>query len=382
MKQILFIIMILYWFSLFTYIPFQSTYLSYIGVPNSTIGIIIGIHGLAQVLFRFPLGIFSDYISNSKIFIIIGAFFILISSFIKLIYTNALGFLIGGILSGVGASTWIMYIVLYSSLFDKKEEHKSMTLALFASVIGMFVAFISATLFYSKYSMKFLLLESFLMSFIVILLSLFIKDSRRIKNKKYLNNLSFKDLLLVCKNKRLIIFSILAMINQGIQTSTVFSFTLNRIIEKGGNYSLVGISSILNILSAMLISFYVSTSLASKLSSRFYINLFFIILSFYCILVMKTNSVIIIVLSQLLAGSSNGVLSAYITSEAVLDIEESKKSSAIGFYQSVYSIGTLLYPIIFGRLSYYFSIEIAFLFLSISAISSLSFNFLLKKKNY
>ena len=382
MKQILFIIMILYWFSLFTYIPFQSTYLSYIGVSNSTIGIIIGIHGLAQVLFRFPLGIFSDYISNSKIFIIIGAFFILISSFIKLIYTNALGFLIGGILSGVGASTWIMYIVLYSSLFYKKEEHKSMTLALFASVIGMFVAFISATLFYSKYSMKFLLLESFLMSFIVILLSLFIKDSRRIKNKKYLNNLSFKDLLLVCKNKRLIIFSILAMINQGIQTSTAFSFTLNRIIEKGGNYSLVGISSILNILSAMLISFYVSTSLANKLSSRFYINLFFIILSFYCILVMKTNSVIIIVLSQLLAGSSNGVLSAYITSEAVLDIEESKKSSAIGFYQSVYSIGTLLYPIIFGRLSYYFSIEIAFLFLSISAISSLSFNFLLKKKNY
>lgn len=275
-----------------------------------------------------------------------------------------------------------MYIVLYSSLFDKKEEHKSMTLALFASVIGMFVAFISATLFYSKYSMKFLLLESFFMSFIVILLSLFIKDSRSIKNKKYFNNLSFKDLLSVCKNKRLIIFSILAMINQGIQTSTAFSFTLNRIIEKGGNYSLVGISSILNILSAMIISFYVSTSLANKLSSRFYINLFFIVLSFYCILVMKTNSVIIIVLSQLLAGSSNGVLSAYITSEAVLDIEESKKSSAIGFYQSVYSIGTLLYPIIFGRLSHYFSIEIAFLFLSISAISSLSFNFLLKKKNY
>ena len=231
MKQILFFIMILYWFSLFSYVPFQSTYLSSIGVSHSTIGLILGIHGLAQVLFRFPLGIFSDYISNSKIFIIIGAFCIFISSLIKLIYTNELGFLIGSILSGVGASTWIMYMVLYSSLFEKKEEHKSMTLALFASVIGMFIAFISATLFYSKYSIKFLLLESFLMALIVIIFSFFLKENRGTENKEKLSRVSFIDLLSVYKDKRLIVFSILALINQGIQASSSFSFTLNRCLS-------------------------------------------------------------------------------------------------------------------------------------------------------
>ena len=60
MPNTLFIIMILYWFSLYTYIPFQVPYLYALNVTPSIVGIILGLYGASQMILRFPFGITDD----------------------------------------------------------------------------------------------------------------------------------------------------------------------------------------------------------------------------------------------------------------------------------------------------------------------------------
>ena len=362
MPNTLFIIMILYWFSLYTYIPFQVPYLYALNVTPSIVGIILGLYGASQMILRFPFGIISDYFGKYKIFIVLGSLLSAVSCIIKIVYPSANGFLIGNILTGVAASTWLMYMVLYYSYFDRSKEHMAASKCLVANVIGMFLGFLFATIFYQKFGMNLMLIAAAFAAFAATILALFLKEEK--KEKK--NNI--KDLILVIKNKRLLFFSVLSIIEQGIHMAASVSFTLNRIKELGGASYLVGIASLINMFFAIVSAYIASTSFASKRGSKFYVPFSFVLLGLYCVSVILTKNIFVIVASQILSGLSIGMLASYLTSEALIEIDRDKKSSAMGFYQTAYSIGIFIYPIITGKIVEMYSIEIAYIFLTASAV--------------
>lgn len=362
MPNTLFIIMILYWFSLYTYIPFQVPYLYALNVTPSIVGIILGLYGASQMILRFPFGIISDYFGKYKIFIVLGSLLSAISCIIKMVYPTANGFLVGNILTGVAASTWLMYMVLYYSYFDRSKEHMAASKCLVANVIGMFLGFLFATIFYQKFGMSLMLIAAALAAFAATILALFLKEEKREKK----NNI--KDLILVIKNKRLLFFSVLSIIEQGIHMAASVSFTLNRIKELGGASYLVGIASLINMFFAIVSAYIASTSFASKRGSKFYVPFSFVLLGLYCVSVILTKNIFVIVASQILSGLSIGMLASYLTSEALIEIDRDKKSSAMGFYQTAYSIGIFIYPIITGKIVEMYSIEIAYIFLTASAV--------------
>ncbi|MEI0530033.1 MFS transporter [Brachyspira pilosicoli] len=362
MPNTLFIIMILYWFSLYTYIPFQVPYLYALNVTPSIVGIILGLYGASQMILRFPFGIISDYFGKYKIFIVLGSLLSAVSCVIKMVYPTANGFLVGNILTGVAASTWLMYMVLYYSYFDRSKEHMAASKCLVANVIGMFLGFLFATIFYQKFGMNLMLIAAALAALAATILALFLKEEKREKK----NNI--KDLILVIKNKRLLFFSVLSIIEQGIHMAASVSFTLNRIKELGGASYLVGIASLLNMFFAIVSAYIASTSFASKRGSKFYVPFSFVLLGLYCVSVILTKNIFVIVASQILSGLSIGMLASYLTSEALIEIDRNKKSSAMGFYQTAYSIGIFIYPIITGKIVEMYSIEIAYIFLTASAV--------------
>ncbi|SUW04611.1 MFS transporter [Brachyspira pilosicoli] len=362
MPNTLFIIMILYWFSLYTYIPFQVPYLYALNVTPSIVGIILGLYGASQMILRFPFGIISDYFGKYKIFIVLGSLLSAVSCIIKIVYPSANGFLVGNILTGVAASTWLMYMVLYYSYFDRSKEHMAASKCLVANVIGMFLGFLFATIFYQKFGMNLMLIAAAFAAFAATILALFLKEEKREKK----NNI--KDLILVIKNKRLLFFSVLSIIEQGIHMAASVSFTLNRIKELGGASYLVGIASLLNMFFAIVSAYIASTSFASKRGSKFYVPFSFVLLGLYCVAVILTKNIFVIVASQILSGLSIGMLASYLTSEALIEINRDKKSSAMGFYQTAYSIGIFIYPIITGKIVEMYSIEMAYIFLTASAV--------------
>lgn len=71
-KNLLLIIVVLFWFAQYVYVPFQTPYLSTMQVSSSMIGIIIGIYGFSQMVLRMPIGIMADKNGRHKLFIILG----------------------------------------------------------------------------------------------------------------------------------------------------------------------------------------------------------------------------------------------------------------------------------------------------------------------
>ena len=363
MSRLLFIIMTFLWLSLYVYIPYQVTYLSSINITSSMIGIIIGVYGTAQMFLKFPFGLLNDYIGKSKFFIMLAGVLTSIGAIIRLINTNAYGFFIGNLLCGISASTWTVFIILYVSYFNKNEEYKATSKALVSNVLGMFIAFLTAAFSYDKLGMKFLLIVSAVSGALVAFLGLFLKDNKI--NKR----MSVKGLFSVIKNKRLIVFSLLAIVMQGVQISAIISFTLNRIKELGGTSQNVGLASITSMFFAIIGAF-LPSKIKNEKNIKVYVSISFIMMAVYCIIVISTNNILIITLSQILGGFSSGILSSLLTSESVKEIEVEKKSSAMGFFQSTYSLGIFIFPIITGKLIDVYSINTAYIVLASIAILS------------
>ena len=71
-KNLLLVIVVLFWFAQYVYVPFQTPYLLTMQVSSSMIGIIIGIYGFSQMVLRMPIGIMADKNGRHKLFIILG----------------------------------------------------------------------------------------------------------------------------------------------------------------------------------------------------------------------------------------------------------------------------------------------------------------------
>ena len=65
---LLYVLVFLYWFSLYVYTPIFSPYVVSQGVSLKMAGLIFGSYGFTQMLLRIPLGIFSDRIKTRKKF--------------------------------------------------------------------------------------------------------------------------------------------------------------------------------------------------------------------------------------------------------------------------------------------------------------------------
>ena len=363
MSNLLFIIMTLLWLSLYVYIPYQVPYLSSINISTSMIGIIIGVYGGAQVFLKFTFGILNDYVGRCKVFILLAGILTFLGAVIRLFNLNAVGFLMGGILCGISASIWTVFIVLYASYFDKSQEYKATSKSLVASVSGMFLAFLIAAFSYNKFGMKFLLYVSAVSGALVFILGIFLQDRKSSKK------LSIKGLLSVIKNKRLVVFSVLAIVMQGIQMAAIVSFTLNRIKELGGTDQNVGMASITGMFFAILGAF-APSRIKNENNIKKYIPIFFVVMALYCITVILSDNVYVIIASQSFGGFSSGILASLLTSESIKEIDTDKKSSAMGFFQSTYSFGIFIFPIITGKLIDIYSINIAYIVLAVISLLS------------
>jgi predicted MFS family arabinose efflux permease len=216
------------------------------------------------------------------------------------------------------------------------------------------MGFIASTVFYSRLGMKFLCSMSTIAGIVGALLALNIKEHQ---NEGISSSLPFTKYLAICKNKRLIFFAILALIQQGIQMSTTMSFTTQILKDLGATSLIVGLSSILYMACAVLSSGFASTKFCIKQGPRLWIPFVFSLVTAYCILVPTVKSIPAIFLLQIIPGMSTGILFSYLTSESMKEVPQFQKSTAMGFFQAVFALGMSVFPMLVGKIASSVSIK-------------------------
>lgn len=353
-------IVVFFWFAQYVYIPYQTTYLLLAHISSNVVGAIIGAYGISQLALRLPVGILADLSSNHKLFIILGTFFAGTASFFRILLPDETGFLIANILSGTASATWISFMVLYMSFFNKEAQTRATSKIIMANNTGILLAFVTSTFLYDTVGMMVICAFSLGAGLIACLLAFFLRTTKPTNQP----NVSVMKLLQVLKDKNLLLYSCLALVQQGVQMATTMSFTNQVIQELGAKNMEIGFSSIIYMISAVFFAKLASTKFLELLTKKQWIYSSFLLLGIYCLLVPQSSSVLMVCFLQLIPGMGTGILFSLLTSEALQSIPQQKRSTAMGFFQAVYAVGMTTFPIISGSVYEHVSMKAAFIFLA------------------
>ena len=372
-ENILLVTIVCFWFALYVYIPYQTPYLTALGVSAGTIGTVVGSYGVMQLLLRLPVGVMADYAGRHKPFVILGAALTGLACAVRFLIPDGTGFLIGNIISGCGASTWISYMVLFSRYYGRQEQQKATSRAIMACNLGMCLGFVFSTCFYAVTSMRFLCGAGVAAGALGVVLALSVREETKDPKTEQANGkgkekrTSVRDLLYICFNRKLILFSLLALLQQGIQMATAMSFTTQILEDLGAGAAFIGCASVFYMIAAVDSAQFASTELCEKKGARFYIPVVFLLTGLYCVLVPAAGNIYVIFLLQAFPGMSTGILLSYLTSESMTEVPREKSSTAMGFFQAVYAVGMSVFPTVVGSLTERVNVSLGYAFLAAAA---------------
>lgn len=373
-------ITVLFWFALYVYVPYQTPYLTLLGVASSFIGIILGAYGFSQMIIRIPLGIGADRKGRHKPFIILGNLCAAAASVLRFCWPSAASFLLANLISGMAASTWISSTVLYPTYYPKEQLKKAMGTLLAMNNFGTLMGFLAGMIATQFFKTEILFLLSAGAGSLSAILSLLVWEGPQ-KQARTLPPLS--EHFRVFKRKRLLLFSVGMALLQAVNMSTAMSFTSEYGRQIGADSLQIGLLSALYMGASVLSSFYTGTRHAARLGERKLVPIFFLIYAVCCGSIPLIRQVPLLCLAQILGGFSFASLLSLFMSGAVEGVPQEKRSTAMGFFQAVYGIGMAFGPTLMGVMVQRAGMQMAYWAMAaLCAVDGIAVCWLLSKKSF
>jgi len=346
-RAVLFSVTVAFWFALYAYTPFVNPQLIIMGVSASFMGFVGGAYGFTQVLLRIPVGIAVDR-WQKKFFICAGCLCLGFAALCMLLFHNPIGFLLGRAFAGAAASSWVSVTVLYTSYYPPNQAARSITTINLATQIGRLFSFLMAGFFAANFGPKSAFMLSVIGGFLAFVISLFVYEDKAPSGKK---PLTIRELSSVGGERNFLIVCALAICMQTVGFATYFTFTANHAVAIGASPAQLGYMQVALFLPAIILGYLLSKFILLKVDSKSLIVLGFACIALYCVILPFTTTVWQLFLVQALGGAGNTLTFSLLMGMSVLKVSTEKRGAAMGIYQSVYSIGMMIGPLIMGFLT-------------------------------
>jgi DHA1 family multidrug resistance protein-like MFS transporter len=358
-KYILLVVSFVFWFSHFIYIPILSPYIESLGGTYTFIGLVLSSYGLMQLLFRFPLGIFSDLIKLRRPFIIFG---MLTSAFscLALALTDSLGWvLLSRSLAGLAAATWVAFTVLYSSYFADQEVHRAMSSISFVVVLAQLLGMSVSGYIVNEWGWHAPFWVGGMISIMGAVLSFFIFEP---KEGIMRTPVQVTDLTSVMREPLLLKVSLLSILAHSIIFTTMFGFIPTFALHIGLQAS---------DLSLIVFSFMIPHAVATLFMGKIFVPRFgqwkslkiaFLLTAVFTLITPFIDTKGWLCIIQGFNGFSLGLLFPLLLGMAIESISQEKRATAMGIYQALYAIGMFAGPFLAGVLNSTMGIVAGFYF--------------------
>jgi MFS transporter, DHA1 family, multidrug resistance protein len=338
------VVTFVYWFSMYIYVPIFVPYIYHLGGTAALAGLIVGSYGIMQIILRFPMGILSDIWGIRKPFIIFGLATSVISCLGFALNESLTFTLVSRVISGVTASTWVAFTVLYASYFEKVESTRAMGNIQCITVLAQLTSMGLSGYLVGKWGWKAPFYFGACIGVIGFIMSFWIKEINKremIKQKIQIQKL--------VKHSMILKASLLSALAHSVLFITMFGFTPNQALNLGATKESLMI---------LVFSFMIPHAFAPIVTGRYLLTRFnrwhilfagFLGAAVFSILIPLVRNLPLLYVTQGFNGFALGLLIPLLMGIAIQEIPKNKYATAMGIFQSLYAFGIFLGPFIAGK---------------------------------
>jgi MFS family permease len=305
------------------------------------IGLIGGSYGLMQLIFRIPIGLFSDVMQKRKPSVVLGISFVALSGLCFMLFDTPMGLLAARSFAGIAASFWAVFAVMFASYF--KDQVRGIGILSAFHSAGMVIATLTGGVISQSIGETAPFAFTAVMGIIGIAISLMLKEKMDVAR-----SVKVKELLDIRKEKPVLLFSVLGVLLQFVSFGTAYVFTPLVAKNLGAGDAELGVLTFLFTLPGVFASLFIGTKLFRRIGFKKALGISFILMAVTCIPIVLVKSMSMLFVIQFIAGFGRGICFTGLLSLVVSSVPKERKATATGFYQAVYALGMFLGPIFTG----------------------------------
>nr|WP_269846982.1 MFS transporter [Paenibacillus sonchi] len=342
------IIVFMFWFSSYIYVPVLSPYVEHLGASYVMVGAVLGVYGLMQILFRLPIGIGSDVLNRRRPFIYLGLIASGASCLLFLAGADPGWALAARAVSGIAASAWVVYSVMFAGYFPKEDAGRAMGMLQFTTVIAQLASMMISGYIAEHWGWNAPFVIGGVVAAAALLLALRLPEQRQDKRE---NAIQLKDLAEVIKEPLLVKVSLLSVLAHCVLFITMFGYTPNQALAIGAGKESLGWLTLAFMLPHAAATLYGSRWFGRLLGDRGTLLLGFAGSALFTLLIPSMPTLAALCVTQVGNGFMQGLIFPLLLGKSVSGVAPFKRATAMGFYQAVYAIGMSGGPFVAGWMS-------------------------------
>jgi len=338
-------VVFLYWMALYLYVPTLPTYVQSKSDNLALVGIVLSQYGLWQAIIRLPLGIAADWLGWRKPFIVVGLALAGLGALTMGLAGGVNGLIVGRAITGLAAGTWVLLVVVFSSLFP---PHEAVRASAMLTVIGSVGRVLATSVTGSLNDLGGYSLAFFLATGAAVLAVLVVLPSR--ENRHPPRRPSIGGIGRLISRRDVLLPALLAAVSQYANWAATFSFM--PILARQLGATDVAQSVLVSMhLGVAILGNLVTTVIVNRIGARRLVILSFVLLSAGLGGAALVPSLSLLFVAQFCIGLSQGVSYPVLMGMSIEHVVDAERTTAMGLHQAVYAIGMFSGPWLSGVLA-------------------------------
>ncbi|MBT3605113.1 MAG: MFS transporter [Candidatus Latescibacteria bacterium] len=348
----------LYWLTLYFYVPILSPYVEHMGGTLEMVGLVVSAYGLAQLILRFPLGLWSDRLGKRRPFLALGFAANILGCLVFVVATDPWVMVGARFLSGIAACAWVAFSVLFASYFPAQKTSQAMSYITFCNTLSIMVATFIGGWIADVYGWLAPFWLSAGVGVLGLIGTLFIYEKTVPAQSTQPITTRLRSIL---SYRELIFASLVAAFGQYTTFATHFGFLPNYAVEIGASKTQLGILAMLGMLSISITVLLSGTVFAPRIGAKRTLVIAYLLVGIATAALPYIQTIELLYVSQVIAGLGRGAGYPILMSLAIARLPDAEKATAMGFFQGVYAIGMFIGPVSAGTIGGQWGYEALFL---------------------
>ena len=339
------LVTLLYWISLYLYLPTLPTYAQSKSEDLAMVGVILAQYGLWQAISRLPVGIAADWLGRRKPFIMVGILLGGLGAWVMGHADTANGLLVGRAITGLAASTWVPLIVVFSSLFPPEEAVRATALLTFVGALGRVLATsLTGTLNErAGYALPFFLATGVAVLGVVALLP--VPEKTHPPKRPTVGGIGR-----LITRRDVLLPSLLAAVAQYATWAIPLGFLPIRAEQLGATAVVQSLLVSLQ-LALVTVGSLVAAAIVNRIGARRLALICFVCLSAGIGGAALAPTMLFLFVAQFFIGLGQGVSNPVLMGLSIRRVVDAERTTAMGLHQSVYAVGMFAGPWLSGILA-------------------------------